>query len=223
MTYIPLDRMLTNNGDLLGGGQPIQKIASSVFRSPWIDNVGTMSMKGAVMVQDITRGITTVISNSAAETAIYSPSQTPNDLFTSSRMGRVTVYGTILNNSGVAQTVTIKPRVNSASLANDVSVSLAASAAPRPFMVEGLFYSPDGVNVRCVGFVTIGPPNASTQGTALDFGVAAPALYQPFIGANVTLSPINAAVNLDFSFQMSGGGVTTTVNRELGMLEIVSA
>lgn len=223
MTYIPLDRMLLNNGDMLGGGQPLQKVVKSVFRSPWVDSDGTLAHKGTDMVYEISRGTTTVISNTTAEMSIYSPSSTPSDFFSSNRMARLTVYGTILNNSGASQTITIKPRVNTSPLASDGTVSLAASAQPRAFIVEGLFYSPDGATLQCVGSIMIGPINNSSQGTALDFGTAAPAVRQPFISAKVTVSPLSARWSLDFSFKMSGGAATTMVNREFGMIELVAA
>lgn len=169
--------------------------------------VGTGSaVKGMSRVEDRSSSTTTV-SNTTTETSVYSYS-VPADALGSTGALRVTLFGTYTNTSGSNRTVTVKIKLGSTTLYQDVTGNLSSNTDSRAVQFSFLLMNTASASSqKLTGNLRFGNAGATTSGTG-NLGTTA-TTDAPIYGSasedttsaktlNVTVTHSSAATTISF-------------------------
>jgi hypothetical protein len=127
--------------------------------------VGTGSaVKGMNRVEDRSSSTTTV-SNTTTETSVYSYSIPASTLGSTGAL-RVTLFGTYANTSGSNRTVTVKVKLGSTTLYDDVTGNPSSNANTRAVQFNLILLNANSTNAqKLAGNLMFGNAGATTNGT----------------------------------------------------------
>lgn len=163
------------------------------------------------------------IVNTTVETTLYSFAVPANALGTNGLL-RFTVFGDYLNNSGAGETMTLRIKFGGTTLYQDVTGSIAAATARRPFRIVGEIGNKGATNVQfLVAHWELGAAGSATTGIG-DIGAGG---ATGEIGQHVVASAGDAAIDttlaatLDITIAHSVASLSISMRRKYAVLELI--
>jgi hypothetical protein len=153
-----------------------------------------------------TTSSSTVISNSAADTNIFSGTITGGTLGTSGAV-KFVVHGTVTNVTGANRTLNISVKYGATTLWKDTTPNIATSSTARTFNIEGILFADNSATAQrlAVTNITLGPAATATTGYG-DIAGSPIIFFSPGAGGT--------------SAETSSGDLTFAVSIELSLADV---
>ena len=164
-------------------------------------------------------GSATTLSNTAAETTMYTYSVPATMGAISGHVLELELLLTLLNNSGANRTYTLRVKFGGTTQIADALIAIPTSAALRSMVIRVVIQNDSTTSAQFIAAtVSVSAPLAVTSGVAGDFGTA-PTIPPTTIMANGTINQLNAAT-LEVSLQSDAATATQTITTRTALLEL---